>query len=152
MSEPDARPDAIRAEHIAKRFGAVVALRDVSLHLRPGEALGLVGDNGAGKSTLIKILTGVYSASGGTILLEGKPTRISSPLDAHRLGIGAVYQDAELVSGFSVGANVLLGNEPGRFAVSQRRINERAREILAELVGRHHLQRLAVAHDGFGGH
>lgn len=118
---------------LEKEFSGTKVLKGISLAFTRGEVHGLLGENGAGKSTLIKILTGVYSASGGTILLEGKPTRIGSPLDAHRLGIGAVYQDAELVSGFSVGANVLLGNEPGGFAVSQRRINERARNILAEI-------------------
>lgn len=123
----------IEFRELEKEFSGTKVLKGVSLTFTRGEVHGLLGENGAGKSTLIKILTGVYSASGGTILLEGKPTRISSPLDAHRLGIGAVYQDAELVSGFSVGANVLLGNEPGRFAVSQRRINERARDILAEI-------------------
>jgi ABC-type sugar transport system ATPase subunit len=123
----------VELRELEKDFSGTKVLKGVSLTFTRGEVHGLLGENGAGKSTLIKILTGVYSASGGTILLEGKPTRISSPLDAHRLGIGAVYQDAELVSGFSVGANVLLGNEPGRFAVSQRRINERAREILAEI-------------------
>jgi ABC-type sugar transport system ATPase subunit len=123
----------VEFRELEKEFSGTKVLKGVSLTFTRGEVHGLLGENGAGKSTLIKILTGVYSASGGTILLEGKPARISSPLDAHRLGIGAVYQDAELVSGFSVGANVLLGNEPGSFAVSQRRINERARAILAEI-------------------
>jgi len=123
----------VEFRELEKDFSGTKVLKGVSLAFARGEVHGLLGENGAGKSTLIKILTGVYSASGGTILFEGKPARIGSPLDAHRLGIGAVYQDAELVSGFSVGANVLLGNEPGSFAVSQRRINKRARDILAEI-------------------
>ncbi len=123
----------VEFRELEKDFSGTKVLKGVSLSFMRGEVHGLLGENGAGKSTLIKILTGVYSASGGTIQLEGKRTRISSPIDAHRLGIGAVYQDAELVSGFSVGANVLLGNEPNRFVVSQRRINDRARAILAEI-------------------
>ena len=123
----------VEFRELEKDFSGTKVLKGVSLAFVRGEVHGLLGENGAGKSTLIKILTGVYSASGGTILLEGKPARISSPIDAHRLGIGAVYQDAELVSGFSVGANVLLGNEPDRLLLSQRRINDRAREILMEI-------------------
>ena len=123
----------VEFRELEKDFSGTKVLKGVSLAFVRGEVHGLLGENGAGKSTLIKILTGVYSASGGTILLEGKPARISSPIDAHRLGIGAVYQDAELVSGFSVGANVLLGNEPDRLILSQRRINDRAREILTEI-------------------
>jgi ABC-type sugar transport system ATPase subunit len=123
----------VEFRELEKEFSGTKVLKGISLAFAQGEVHGLLGENGAGKSTLIKILTGVYSASRGAILLEGKPARISSPIDAHRLGIGAVYQDAELVSGFSVGANVLLGNEPGRFVVSQRRINESARDILAEI-------------------
>ena len=123
----------VEFRELEKEFSGTKVLKGVSLAFMRGEVHGLLGENGAGKSTLIKILTGVYSASGGTILLEGKPTRIGSPIDAHRFGIGAVYQDAELVSGFSVGANVLLGNEPDRLLVSQRRINDRARKILSEI-------------------
>ena len=103
----------VEFRELEKDFSGTKVLKGVSLAFVRGEVHGLLGENGAGKSTLIKILTGVYSASGGTILLEGKPARISSPIDAHRLGIGAVYQDAELVSGFSVGANVLARQRAG---------------------------------------
>eukprot|EP01035_Chromulina_nebulosa_P069614 gene69614-biopygen45128 len=118
---------------IGKTFPGVTALANVDLDVRQGEIHALVGENGAGKSTLIKILTGVYSATGGQILLEGRPVRISSPLDAHRLGLGAVYQDAELIGGFSVAENVLFGNEPGRAFLSRRRIEAEALRIFDEI-------------------
>ena len=70
--------DVLRAEHISKRFGAVVALRDVTMHLRAGEVLGLVGDNGAGKSTLIKILTGYLRPDAGTIHVNGEEVQLRS--------------------------------------------------------------------------
>src|SRR5271163_781635 len=69
-SAPD---DVLRVEHIAKRFGPVTALRDVNLHLRKGEVLGLLGDNGAGKSTLIKIISGFQKQDSGAMFLHGKP-------------------------------------------------------------------------------
>ena len=69
-SAPD---DVLRVEHIAKRFGPVTALRDVNLHLKKGEVLGLLGDNGAGKSTLIKIMCGFQRADSGQMFLHGRP-------------------------------------------------------------------------------
>lgn len=123
----------VELRDIEKEFAGTKALKGVSLEFLRGEVHGVLGVNGAGKSTLIKILTGVYSTSGGEILLEGQPVRINRPLDAHRLGLGAVYQDAELVSGFTVGQNILLGNEPGRVQISDQRINEEARRILDEM-------------------
>lgn len=118
---------------LEKEFAGTKALKGVSLAFRRGEVHGLLGENGAGKSTLIKILTGVYSPSGGRILLEGQAVQIHNPLDARRLGLGAVYQDAELVGGFTVGENILLGNEPGSGLISRRRIQETARAILEEM-------------------
>ena len=65
-------PDALRVEHITKRFGAVTALHDVNLHLSRGEVLGLLGDNGAGKSTLLKIMCGFQPPTSGRIVLNGE--------------------------------------------------------------------------------
>lgn len=123
----------VELRNLEKEFAGTKALKGVSLSFASGEVHGLLGENGAGKSTLIKILTGVYSPSAGEILLEGVPVRISSPPEAHRLGLGAVYQDAELVSSFTVGQNILLGNEPGRIALNDRVIHEEANRILAKM-------------------
>lgn len=128
----DSKP-LVELRKLTKEFAGTKALKGVSLAFLPGEVHGLLGENGAGKSTLIKILTGVYAPTGGEILLEGRPVRISSPPEAHRLGLGAVYQDAEIVSSFTVGENILLGNEPGRFAISDRAIHEEASKILVEM-------------------
>ncbi|MBY3465824.1 sugar ABC transporter ATP-binding protein [Rhizobium laguerreae] len=123
----------VELKNLEKEFAGTKALKGVSLSFLAGEVHGLLGENGAGKSTLIKILTGVYSPSAGEIFLEGAPVRVSSPPEAHRLGLGAVYQDAELVSSFTVGQNILLGNEPGRVGVSDRAIHDEATAILTEM-------------------
>jgi ABC-type sugar transport system ATPase subunit len=103
--------DAVRMEHIAKRFGAVTALRDVSLHLKQGEILGLLGDNGAGKSTLIKILTGFLQPDEGEIFINGQEVKIRSVSYARSLGIETVYQDLALVNQLSVYHNMFLKRE-----------------------------------------
>ena len=118
---------------LEKQFAGTRALKGVSIRFRRGEIHGLLGENGAGKSTLIKILTGVYAPSAGRISLDGEPVRIDSPLAAHRLGLGAVYQDAELVSGFTVGQNVLLGNEPGGALIDNRKLHAEARTIVENM-------------------
>jgi simple sugar transport system ATP-binding protein len=106
--------DVLRVEHIAKRFGPTVALRDVNLHLRKGEVLGLLGDNGAGKSTLIKILSGFQKADSGTMWLKGEPFAPRTVLEARQRGIDTVYQDLALVDQLSVYQNMFLFREKVR--------------------------------------
>jgi simple sugar transport system ATP-binding protein len=101
----------LRVEHIAKRFGPVTALRDVNLHLKKGEVLGLLGDNGAGKSTLIKILCGFQKQDSGQMFLHGKPYSPKSVDDARANGIETVYQDLALIDELSVYHNLFLRKE-----------------------------------------
>jgi simple sugar transport system ATP-binding protein len=103
--------EALRVEHIAKSFGAVTALVDVSLHLQKGEVLGLIGDNGAGKSTLIKILTGYIRPDRGQIFVNGEQVTLRSVDHARSLGIDTVYQDLALVPTLSVAHNMFLKRE-----------------------------------------
>jgi simple sugar transport system ATP-binding protein len=107
-SAPD---DVLRVEHIAKRFGPVTALRDVNLHLRKGEVLGLLGDNGAGKSTLIKIVCGFQKPDSGRIFLHGEEVELKSVDDARSRGIETVYQDLALIDELSVFHNMFLRRE-----------------------------------------
>ncbi|MGZ3581268.1 MAG: ATP-binding cassette domain-containing protein [Ktedonobacterales bacterium] len=102
---------ALRIEGIAKRYGAVTALRDVHMYLQRGEVLGLIGDNGAGKSTLIKILTGFIQPDDGKIFVQGHEVRLRSVPHARSLGIETVYQDLALVNELSVYHNMFLKRE-----------------------------------------
>ena len=107
-SAPD---DVLRVEHIAKKFGPVTALRDVNIHLRKGEVLGLLGDNGAGKSTLIKIISGFQKQDAGRMFLRGAPYEPKSVDDARSKGIDTVYQDLALIDELSVFHNLFLRRE-----------------------------------------
>jgi len=107
-SSPD---DVLRVEHIAKSFGPVTALRDVNLHLKKGEVLGLLGDNGAGKSTLIKIISGFQKQDSGQMSLNGEPYQPKSVDDARAKGIDTVYQDLALIDELSVYHNLFLRRE-----------------------------------------
>src|SRR5437868_3498690 len=104
---------AIALAHIDKRFGPVHANKDISLEIEKGSIHGIVGENGAGKSTLMSILFGFYQADSGEIRIDGKATRIASPTDAIKAGIGMVHQHFMLVGKFSVLENVMLGAEGG---------------------------------------
>jgi simple sugar transport system ATP-binding protein len=90
--------DVLRVEGVAKRFGALTALRDVNLRLGPGEVLGLIGDNGAGKSTLIKIICGFQAPDAGRIFINDTQVTLRSVDHARSLGIDTVYQDLALVN------------------------------------------------------
>ncbi len=119
---------------IVKRFPGVVALDGVDFTLRSGEIHALMGENGAGKSTLIKVMTGVHTADGGEILLDGQPIRPSSPQDAARIGISTVYQEVNLAPNLSVAENICLGREPkGPFGIKWREMQGRAEEALSRL-------------------
>ena len=103
--------DVLRIEEISMSFGAVTVLRNVNLHLRRGEILGLVGDNGAGKSTLVKIITGYHKPDGGRVYIDGEETRLRSVQDARAHGIETVFQDLALVDELSVFHNLFLNRE-----------------------------------------
>jgi ribose transport system ATP-binding protein len=96
---------------VDKRFPGVHALKQVSIELKPGEVVGLIGENGAGKSTLMKILSGVYQHDAGEIRVGGRPTRFLDAADANSQGIGMVFQEQSLLTNLSVGENIYLGNE-----------------------------------------
>jgi len=128
----------LRMEGIEKSFGAIRALRGVSLALDRGEALALVGDNAAGKSTLMKILSGAVFPDAGRIYLEGKPVVFRDPQDARRLGIEMVYQDLSLCDSVDVGKNLFLGREPihriaGIPVLDEAVLYRRTEEMLASL-------------------
>jgi simple sugar transport system ATP-binding protein len=123
---------------VSKHFGAIQALLGVSLTLRPGEVVGLMGDNGAGKSTLVKIVAGNFPPSGGTLAIEGRPVAFHKPADARAEGIEIVYQDLALCDNLTAAANVYLGRELttgfGPFRIlNSRAMYQRAGELFAEL-------------------
>ncbi|HLJ66070.1 MAG TPA: ATP-binding cassette domain-containing protein [Chloroflexota bacterium] len=127
----------LRVEHVAKHFGPVVALRDVSLELERGEFLGLLGDNGAGKSTLMKIITGFESPSMGNMFLDEREFHPRSVSQARAAGIETVYQDLALVNQLTVYHNMFLGREsvlhlPFPFLYN-RKMKRAAREFLSSI-------------------
>jgi simple sugar transport system ATP-binding protein len=103
--------EVLRVEGVTKRFGAVEALRNINLHLRKGEVLGLLGDNGAGKSTLMKIICGFEKQDEGQMTLRGEPYEPRSVDHARSLGIDTVYQDLALIDELTVHQNMFLRRE-----------------------------------------
>jgi D-xylose transport system ATP-binding protein len=101
----------VELRNIVKTFGGVHAVENVSMELAEGEVLGLLGHNGAGKSTLIKILSGVFPADSGEILIKGEPVAIRSTRDAKALGIETIYQTLALSENLDSIANLFLGRE-----------------------------------------
>lgn len=126
---------------IAKHFGAIHALDDVSISLEPGEVVGLMGDNGAGKSTLVKIIAGNFRPTHGSIRMEGRDLVMHRPIEARQHGIEIVYQDLALCDNLSAAANVFLGRELRRgigpvkildYPSMYRRAGELFKEIKSE--------------------
>ena len=129
---------ALAAIDVHRSFGAVRALRGVSLAVAPGEILGLVGANGAGKSTLIRILTGDLEPDAGEIRMRGEVVRLATVRDAQGLGIGVVRQELDLVPDLTVAENLFLGEEhrfPGSGWRLDRAAMSRAARPLLDAVG-----------------
>ncbi len=120
---------------VTKSFGGVQALRGVDFVLQPGEIHGLVGENGAGKSTLMKIIAGVHTAGGGTMMVDGREVHFRAPRDALAAGIGMVHQELSTVPDLTVAENVFLGKQPTGPAgfVAWSRMRAEAREQLGRL-------------------
>jgi len=122
---------------ITKRFPGVVALKDVSLELRAGEVLALMGENGAGKSTLMKILGGAYPPDEGELLIDGQPVVLKGISDAKKRGIALIHQELMLVPQLSIADNIFLGNERRRWGALNRldraEMNRQATALLARV-------------------
>lgn len=130
----------IKMRGISKRFGGVTALENVDLDAYAGEVLAIVGDNGAGKSTLIKILTGVYQPTSGSIEMDGQTLAMNSHSDAIALGIDAVYQTLALAEHLDPAANMFLGSELMRSFLGfryldNRKMRDEAERVLRERLG-----------------
>lgn len=124
----------IELRHITKRFAKVLANDDVSMTIHPGEVVALLGENGAGKSTIMKILYGLYHATSGQILIDGKEAEITSPKDAMDVGISMIQQHFSLVPAHTVTENIILGNCKGR-------IDYKAREKeIQDLADKYHFE------------
>jgi|TARA_B110000211_G_scaffold192942_1_gene220447 simple sugar transport system ATP-binding protein len=106
------RKIVLEAKNISKYFGTITALENVNLTVREGECLGVVGDNGAGKTTLMKVLSGLYKPSIGSLYFEGNKEILNSPKDSQNLGLEMVYQDLALAGNLPIGENIFLGREP----------------------------------------
>lgn len=102
---------ALETRLVRKSFGAVQAVRGVSLKLWAGQVLGLVGDNGAGKSTLVKCISGSLLPDDGQVLVDGEPVQIGTPEEARALGIETVHQDLSLIPTQDVATNMFLNRE-----------------------------------------
>jgi simple sugar transport system ATP-binding protein len=108
---PTSMKPILQLKKLHKAFGGIVAIKEFSLDVHPGEIVALVGDNGAGKSTLVKMISGVYQPTSGHILLEGQEVALASASSARDVGIEVVYQDLALAENQPVYMNMFLGRE-----------------------------------------
>ncbi len=101
-------------KNVTKTFGKVVANKNVSLDVKKGEILSLLGENGSGKTTLMNMISGIYFPDSGEIMVDGKKVEIRSPKDAYDLGIGMIHQHFKLIDVFSATENIALGLDRGK--------------------------------------
>ena len=129
------QPDLLRVEGLTKAFSGVEVLKNLSVAIRAGEILGVIGENGAGKSTLMKLISGVYAPTRGQIFLDEKPVRITTPIAAQRLGIAMIPQEFNLIDTLRAYENIYLGRELRRAGVLDRkRMSQEARRLFATLI------------------
>ena len=123
---------ALVVSGLSKRYGPTVALDGLSLLVAAGEVHALLGENGAGKSTLVKLLSGLTQLDSGTIAVLAETVRVTSPKEAHRLGIRTAFQEISLIKNLTVAQNFLLMEEPvSRSGMIQQQRQERL--VLEEL-------------------
>lgn len=127
----------LETKSISKTFPGVKALDNVSIQVKPGEVLAVVGENGAGKSTLMKTLVGLHKpdTGSGDIILDGEKVSFHDPLDAKKSGLIIIFQELSLVKELSVAENIYLGNLPrgGLGTIDWKTLNEKTREILDKM-------------------
>lgn len=111
VESPTAVKPLVELREAGKRYGNIIALRDVSLKVGAGEVMCVLGDNGAGKSTLIKIIAGLHQHDDGVFEIEGEPVKLASPREALNYGIATVYQDLAVAPLMPVWRNFFLGSE-----------------------------------------
>ncbi|MGN9785247.1 sugar ABC transporter ATP-binding protein [Nonomuraea sp. ZG12] len=128
-------PPTLALANVSKSFGAVRALRDVSLELFPGEAHALAGENGAGKSTLVKTLAGVHRPDSGQVLLGGEPVTFAGPADAQQAGVAVIYQEPTLFPDLSVAENIFMGRQPriGLGRIDRKAMRAQAKQLFDRL-------------------
>lgn len=122
-------------KNVSKEFPGVKALQNVSLDVRKGEVLALMGENGAGKSTLIKILAGVYIKDSGQITFEGKEVDTNSPAISQQIGISVIFQELNLLPNLSIAENIFAGRERRKAKVffDKRRTRKEAIRLMDEV-------------------
>ena len=130
----------LKAKSVSKFFGTITALNNVDLELNEGEVLGVVGDNGAGKSTLMKVLSGLYKPSEGSLFFDNKNVILNSPRDSQNLGLEMVYQDLALAGNLPIGDNIFLGREPTKKIGPFNFLDHKKRKELTE----EHLAKLKI--------
>lgn len=135
MMQIDSSSSSIALNGISKGFPGVQALEGVSFAVAPGEVHALLGENGAGKSTLLKILSGIYRADTGQILIRGKPVDLRNPKAARLAGIALIHQELQQVPELDIAQNMFLGAALTKFGVITNReaMQARATELLSEL-------------------
>ncbi|MBU3845296.1 MAG: sugar ABC transporter ATP-binding protein [Candidatus Anaerobiospirillum pullicola] len=118
-------------------FPGVKALKHAKLNIKRGEIHSLMGENGAGKSTLVKVLTGVYHKTAGTVIFDGHEIEPESPLKSQQIGISTVYQEVNLCANLTVAENIYIGREPrGKFGqIDWATMNANAKKLLQEELG-----------------
>jgi len=126
--------EVLAARDLSKSFGAVQALRGVSLSLGEGEIRAICGENGAGKSTLVKLLMGIHQPDSGSIALDGTVQEVHTPKQAHGLGLALVAQELSLAPHLSVLDNIWLGSGAVPFFHRRAKLREKAAQAL-EMLG-----------------
>jgi simple sugar transport system ATP-binding protein len=123
-------PPELQAIDMTKQFGNLVALDTVSLHLKPGTFHALLGENGAGKSTLVKCIMGFYKPTSGEVRIDGSPVQIDNPRDAHKFGIGMVYQHFTSVPAMTVAENLVLSRFDSKTLINWKQEMEQLRAFM----------------------